>query len=175
MTLVVIDLQRVFGDPSSPWCAPRFGSVVEPVSRLVAAFGDDVVFTRFVAPAEPVGAWVDYYREFPFALQPPDAPLYDLVDAFAGRPTLDATTFGKWGPELAARVTGDLVVAGVSTDCCVISTVLAAADAGRRVRVVADACAGADDASHDKALDVMGLFAPLVQITDVDTVLASPS
>lgn len=174
MTLVVIDMQRVFGDPSSPWCAPRFGAVVEPVSRLVAQHADDVVFTRFVAPARPAGAWVEYYREFPFALQPPDAPLYDLVDAYAGRPTLDATTFGKWGPDLADRVHGELVVAGVSTDCCVISTVLAAADAGVRVRVVADACAGADDTSHTRALDVMALFAPLVEITDTASVLAPP-
>ncbi len=25
--LVVVDLQRVFGDPASPWAAPRFGAV----------------------------------------------------------------------------------------------------------------------------------------------------
>ena len=43
----------------------------------------------------------------------------------AAQPVVDATTFGKWGPELAAVVgDGPLTVVGVATDCCVISTVL---------------------------------------------------
>ena len=50
-TLAVIDMQRVFGEPGSPWLAPRFAEIVEPVRRLVVAFGPNVVFTRFVAPA----------------------------------------------------------------------------------------------------------------------------
>jgi hypothetical protein len=46
-------------------------------------------------------------------------------------PVLDATMFGPWGPELAALVgDGPLVLAGVSGDCCVLSTALPAADAG---------------------------------------------
>jgi nicotinamidase-related amidase len=86
---------------------------------------------------------------------------------------VDATTFSKWGPELAARVeqTGRLVLAGVSTDCCVLSTAVAAADAGVAVRVVADACAGVDDASHEKALDILRLYAPLVEVVTLDDVL----
>ena len=74
--LVVVDLQRVFGDPDSPWATPRFAEVRPRVRALVDAFGDRVVFTRFVAPDEPAGAWAAYYEQFPFALQPPDAPLY---------------------------------------------------------------------------------------------------
>ncbi len=167
--LVVIDLQHVFGDVGSPWAAPRFAEIVPPIERLVAAFGTAVTFTRFVAPAEPSGAWVDYYRQWPFALQPPDDPMYELVAPFADRPAITATTFGKWA-ELAGSVGESIVVAGVSTDCCVISTVLAAADAGVRVRVVADACAGATDESHAQALAVMALYAPLVEVVTGDAV-----
>jgi nicotinamidase-related amidase len=173
--LVVIDMQRVFGEPGSPWLAPRFGEIVAPVQRLVAAFRPRVIFTRFVAPAAPQGAWQRYYVQWPFALQPPDARIYELADEFAGEPgpALDATTFGKWGPELAARTGGaPLVLAGVSTDCCVISTALAAADAGVGVTVVQDACAGADDASHAKALDVMRLYSPLVEVVTLARALA---
>jgi nicotinamidase-related amidase len=167
--LVVVDMQHVFGDPDSAWFTPRFAEVVPRIAALVDAFAPRVTFTRFVAPASPTGAWRPYYEQFPFALQPPDAPLYRLVDDFAGRAgaTLDRPTFGKWGPELAARVgTGDLVLTGVSTDCCVISTALPAADAGVRVRVVADACAGATDTTHEQALAVMGLYAPLIEVVD---------
>jgi nicotinamidase-related amidase len=173
--LVVVDLQRVFGDPESPWAAPRFDEVRPRVRRLAGAFGERVVFTRFVAPTEPEGAWRGYYEQFPFALQPPDAPLYELVDEPGAHPVVSATTFGKWGPDLASVVDdGPLTVAGVATDCCVISTVLAAADAGRTVRVVTDACAGSSDDDHDRAVRVMSLYAPLVELTTTAEVLARP-
>ena len=171
--LVVIDLQRVFADPASDWFTPRFAEILEPVDRLVAAYPSEVTFTRFVAPAKPAGAWREYYRQWPFALQPADAPLYALVDRFAGQPTLDAPTFGKWGPGLAARAGTELVVVGVTTDCCVISTVLAAADAGVLVRVVTDACAGSTDENHQQALAIMGLYAPLVELTTVEELMAA--
>ena len=123
--------------------------------------------------SEYYGAWRAYYEQFAFALQPPDAPLYELVDDPAGRPVVSATTFGKWGPELAAVVgDGPLTVTGVATDCCVISTVLPAADAGVHVRVVRDACADAGDDDHDRAIRIMDLYAPLVGITTTDGVLA---
>jgi hypothetical protein len=128
-----------------------------------------------VAPAEPHGAWQRYYEQWPFALQPPDARIYELADPIAAvaGPTLDATTFSKWGPDLAARVgPGPLVLAGVSTDCCVLSTAVAAADAGIGVRVVADACAGANDESHAGALNIMRLYSPLVDVVTLADALA---
>lgn len=173
--LVAVDLQRVFGDPSSAWCAPRYAAAAANAVRLADVFGDRAVFTRFVAPATPTGAWVPYYEEFPWALEPPDSRLYELTDDVAPHAvrTVVATTFGKWTGELRA-VVGEqpsLVVAGVATDCCVISTVLAAADAGALVTVVTDACAGSTDDNHQKALDVMSLYAPLVTLTTTDEVL----
>lgn len=131
------------------------------------------MFTRYVAPAEPRGAWAAYFREWPFALVPPTDPLYDLTLAPDGHAVVTAETFGKWGPELAAAThdADELVLAGVSTDCCVLSTALAAADAGLRVRVVEDACAGASPADHRRAVDAMALYAPLIEITTVAEVL----
>jgi nicotinamidase-related amidase len=163
--LAVIDMQRVFAEPGSPWLTPKFAEIVVPVKRLVDCFGRRVTFTRFVAPDQPAGGWRRYYDQWPFARQPPDARIYELVDDFGPEPTLDATTFGKWGPELAAQVgAGPLVLCGVSTDCCVLSTALAAADAGIEVQVVIEACAGLNDDSHEKALDILRLYAPLIEV-----------
>jgi nicotinamidase-related amidase len=170
--LAVIDMQRVFADPDSQWCTPRFGEVVEPIRRLVEVFGERAVFTRFIAPAEPTGAWADYYRQWPFALQPPDSPIYQVVDDFTPGTTVAATTFGKW-PALVERTDGELVLAGVSTDCCVLSTALAAADDGIRVRVVADACAGMNDTTHRQALDIMGMYAPHIEVLTLADLLGS--
>ena len=173
--LAVIDMQRVFAEPGSDWFTPRFAEIVDGIGKLVEAFRPRVTFTRFVAPEVPAGAWRRYYEQWPFALQPPDAEIYRLVGEFAGEPgpVLDATTFSKWGPELAASVGegGRLVLAGVSTDCCVLSTAVAAADAGVGVQVVADACAGVSDTSHAQALDILRLYGPLVEVVSLADVL----
>lgn len=175
--LVAIDMQNVFGDAASPWFTPGYAGAEAGVRRLLPAFGERVVHTRFVAPEAPTGAWVPYYRDWPFALVPPTDPLYELAGGLAAdaHPVVTATTFGKWGPELAAALDGSLevVLTGVSTDCCVLSTALAAADAGVHVRVAADACAGLSESDHRRALDAMALYAPLIEITTVDEVLAS--
>jgi len=173
--LAVIDMQRVFADPDSPWATPRYTEAAAGVRRLLPAFEERVTYTRFVAPDHPAGAWRAYYEQWPFALQPPGAPLWQLTDPFVdwAQHVLDAPTFGKWTPELAARVGpgNRLVLAGVSTDCCVLSTALAAADAGVETLVVSDACAGADDDSHAKALYVMELYGPLIKVVTVDQLL----
>ncbi|MGW2515632.1 cysteine hydrolase family protein [Streptomyces sp. NPDC001617] len=173
--LAVVDMQRVFAEPDSPWATPRYAEAAAGVRRLLPAYGDRVAFTRFLAPAEPEGAWRAYYEQWPFALQGPDARLWDLTEGFAAqaRHVVEAATFGKWTPELAELVGSErrLVLAGVSTDCCVLSTALAAADAGVEVLVAADACAGADDDSHAKALHIMDLYRPLVRVTTVAELL----
>jgi len=175
--LLAIDMQAVFGDPSSPWCAPEYARASAGIERLLPAFGERAVFTRYVAPAEPRGAWVAYFELWPFALVPDDDPLYTLTPPFeAAAPHVETrTTFGKWDAQLAVALQGtdEIVLAGVSTDCCVISTALAAADAGIHVRLAVDACAGASAADHQRALDAMALYAPLIELTSVDDVLAS--
>jgi len=174
--LVVIDMQVIFGMPGSDWFTPGYPQIEPTVQRLVAEFGDRVVFTRFVAPEHPQGAWVEYYEQWPFALVHETDPLYELMPTFAGSgaPTVTRTTFGKWDAELASLLGPDatMLLVGVSTDCCVISTALAAADAGVRVRVVEDACAGVSELDHQRALDAMALYAPLIQLTTAAEELA---
>lgn len=174
--LIGIDLQHVFADPSSPWAAPRFAEAAAAIERMLPAFRGRTLLTRFTAPDQPARAWTEYYREWPFALVAGDDPLYALVPAFG---TLDVPvetreTFGKWDAPLAERIGGadEIVLAGVSTDCCVLSTALAAADAGIRVHVVADACAGATDGDHERALAALALYTPLIRLTTEQAVLA---
>ncbi|WP_311211007.1 MULTISPECIES: cysteine hydrolase [unclassified Aeromicrobium] len=167
--LVVVDPQRVFADPDSPWGSPMFADTLEPIRALAAAL--PTIVTRWVpAPdAERIGSWRTYFAAWPFADRPADDPMFDVVpdlaDLAAEATVVSAPTFGKW--DAVQTVTGPaptLVVAGVSTDCCVLSTVLAAADAGATVEVVADACAGSSPENHRRALDAMALYAPQVTI-----------
>jgi len=39
--------------------------------------------------------------------------------------------------------------------------------------VVADACAGITDVDHQRALDAMELYSPMIDVADVDSVLVS--
>ncbi len=57
---------------------------------------------------------------------------------------------------------------GVATECCVLATALASVDAGHAVTVVSDACAGATEALHDKALTLLAQLDPLVTVTSAD-------
>ena len=177
--LVVIDMQRIFGEPDSPWYAPGFEAAVAGALRLRQAFGSRVALTRFLAPAKPEAAWVKYYEQWRFALDPANAALYDLVREFPVEAAvqIDRTTFGKWDAETEKALDSprEIVLTGVSTDCCVLSTALAAADAGVHVRIVHDACAATSVFSHRRALDVMACYAPMIEITSVGAVLASLS
>ena len=178
--LVLIDLQRIFGEPGSDWFTPRFAEAAAGAARLRPAFGRRVALTRFIAPEKPAGAWIPYYRDWPFAHDPANRTLYDLSPGLAAASAaeaaavIDRPTFGKWDAETRTVLDNpaEIVLAGVSTDCCVLSTALAAADDGVHVRVVADACAGLTDVDHRRALDAMALYAPLISITTVDEILA---
>ncbi len=171
--LAVIDMQGFFA-AGGPWEVPGFAGLIGPVGALARGYGPRAVFTRFVIPAKPEGSWAGYYRAWPQVLAPEAAHLAGLVQPWRGRDTVDATTFSKWGPALAARLgpSGELTVCGVSTDCCVLATVLAAVDAGAAVRVIADACAGVTAEAHRAALSLLAGFAPQVTIGSVSEELA---
>ncbi|GAB3653708.1 isochorismatase family protein [Nocardioides korecus] len=164
--LVVVDLQHAFTDPASSWYADGSAAAATVVARLLEEFAGRVVMTRFVRDPGEQGAWRDYYDAWPQFRVPPEDPVWDLSLAVPpGAPVVDEPTFGKWGAALAAVVgEADLVVCGVATECCVLATAVAAADAGRRVTVVADACAGGTAEGHRAALDLLGANAPLITV-----------
>lgn len=173
--LVIIDPQRIFAAPDSPWGSPMFPGILAPVHRLAERYAGRVVITRWVAPADPVGSWRPYLDAWPMADAPAEDPIFDIVDEVSDIDAriLTATTFGKWGSDLAA-ITGptpELVLTGVSTDCCVLSTALAAADAGATITVVTDACAGSTPDNHAAALSVLELYPPQITLLSTDELI----
>lgn len=171
--LVVIDPQVIFASPDSAWGSPHFADAFANIERLAKAAGDRVLVTRWLPTADRSTSWGDYFEAWPFADQPADDPLFDLVPeahALSPLPTLDLPTFGKWGDELERSIGRGtpVVLTGVSTDCCVISTALAGADAGGRITIAADACAGSSAENHEAALKVMGLYPPQLTVADTE-------
>ncbi|MEY8827106.1 cysteine hydrolase family protein [Sedimentitalea sp. XS_ASV28] len=165
--LLVIDMQPGFGDPASPWCVPTYEACAAKVGALVEAFSERVLFTRFVPPEEPEGAWVDYYRSHPFAREPGNAGLWDLDPRWSGRTSVASHRFSKWREAEAVLPAGaGLVICGVATDCCVLGTAIEATDAGRSARLVTDACAAGTAVLHDAALVLLADRAPVLTFSD---------
>jgi nicotinamidase-related amidase len=65
-----------------------------------------------------------------------------------------------------------IAVCGVSTECCVLSTILSAVDRGRFVRLVSDACAAGSPQGNAQALGILEGFAPMVSVAKTDDVLS---
>lgn len=169
--LVVVDPQRIFADPASKWSSPFFDQAMERIALLAAHVGPErTVVTRWLPTADRAGSWGAYFRAWPFADVSAEDPLFDLVGTAQGlssRPSVDEPTFGKWGGALEGIVGPhpELLLTGVSTDCCVLSTALAATDAGAHVRVVTDACAASTGENGTTALQAMSLYAPQIELT----------
>ena len=178
--LVVIDPQNIFADAGSEWASPFFDDAMPRIRELAEAFGERVLVTRWLPTADRTTSWGAYFEAWPFADQPADDQLFDLAPearALSEHPTLDLPTFGKWGPEIEAIVGrgAPVVLAGVSTDCCVLSTALAAADAGAHVTVAVDACAGSSAENHSAAVHVMGLYPPQITLRSTAEILGRAS
>lgn len=174
--LTVIDMQVAFHETGSDWRVPRYAEAEARVSELAEAFGDQVVWTRFVRDPSEKGVWSDYYDRWSSFRVDETSRQWDLtLEPEPAQPVISLPTFSKWGPELAALTpTGTpLVVCGVSTDCCVLSTALSAIDAGRPVIVVTDACAAVSDQAQEQAFQLLGLLSPMVTLATTAEVIAA--
>lgn len=173
--LLVIDMQTVFRDPGSQWCVPDYDQLVPRVADLYEQMRGRTVWTRFVWDPREHGSWHSYYQRWDECRLAEGDPAWDVTLRHdPADPVISLPTFSKWGPELVglAKKHAGLVVCGVSTDCCVLSTVLGAVDAGVPVTVVTDACAGLSDESHADTLRVLDLLDPMVRLVTTDDYLA---
>ena len=101
------------------------------------------------------GGGADYWRVAP---QPGEIEIEKLVYSSFHGTDLDA--------RLRARGVDTLVVTGVSTDCCVDSTVRDAFHRDYHVFVVSDACATYDGALHVASLNVLQMHCALLVTSD---------
>jgi nicotinamidase-related amidase len=169
----VIDMQRAFQDEGQ-WQVPRYEKIVPVIERLQKELGSSTVFTRFVRDEAEPGAWTAYYQRWSEMRFPADSHAWDItMDVPATATVLEAPTFSKWGPQLAALVPegSELVLTGVATDCCVLSTALGAVDAGRFVTVISDACAAVSDQAQQQTLALLTLLSPLCEVMTSDQFL----
>lgn len=175
--LAVIDMQKVY-EEGAPWACEGFGDVCANIVRLIEAdVFADVCFTRFVLPDIPRGSWLRYqakymgihtdssYGEVTERLAPfvSDHPTFDK----AGYSSYRSDAFAEW-----ADGANRLVVCGVIAECCVLATVLDAAERGADIIYLTDACASTStDKLRMAEVILTEDFAPHVTLMTTDKYL----
>ncbi|HLU82551.1 MAG TPA: cysteine hydrolase family protein [Trueperaceae bacterium] len=176
--LLIIDTQRGLDDPS--YGARSTPTAERNIARLLSAWRDASrpvlhvrhVSVRATSPLRPGTPGVDFKPE---------------AQPIAGEAVYDKSTNSAFigttlEHDLRARGIGALVVAGLTTDHCVSSTVRTAADLGFAVTVVSDACATHERRGHDglvvSAEDMhrsalASLSGEFAMVLDTDAVLAA--
>ncbi|MBE7196551.1 MAG: cysteine hydrolase [Parafilimonas terrae] len=161
-----VDMQRMFAEETD-WCTPWMPRVLPRVERLVAAYPDRTIFTRFLPadhPGQGRGTWASYYERWATMTRVNlDPSLIDLVPQLARftppAEVLDKRVYSPWlgtdlDERLQARGIDTLIVTGAETDVCVLAAVLGGVDLGYRIVLVSDGLCSSCDEAHD-ALMVM--------------------
>lgn len=180
-----VDMQRMFAEETS-WHAPWTARALPRIERLIAAFPERTIFTRFIPAAtaeHATGAWRRYYERWPeMTLDRIEPGLVDLVPVLARyAPPAAVVDKGEYSsfhapalePLLRARGIETLIVTGVETDVCVLATILAAVDLGYHVIVPTDAiCSSSDEAHHALLALFRERYGEQIEPTTVDAVLS---
>lgn len=186
--LVVVDMQNGFCH--SDGSVDRIGlpaaalqPAVVPCTRLLAAArsaGVPVIYTRYVYRPDYTDGGVMVHELVPDLKRGEclkagtwDADVIDELSPQDADYVIDKnrpSAFYATGlePVLTSLGIQDLVVCGVTTNCCVETTVRDASQRDYHTFVVSDAVAEYERDRHDAALKSMGmLFARVVQVDDV--------
>jgi nicotinamidase-related amidase len=176
--MLIIDMQNDFVVPGAPVAAPGALDLVAPIADLAArarAKGFRVVYTQEMHRADGSDFGIELEFEPPHCLE--GTAGLEVVDGLAPVPE-DAIIANKrrydafLGTDLDFVLRGaeveNLIVTGVCTDVCVISTVQHARNLDYRCFVASDCVAGTSTARHDAALICMEyVFAHVGTATEI--------
>lgn len=186
--LMVVDMQNGFchddGSVNKVGLpAARLQPAIEPCARLIAAArlaGIPVIYTRYVYRPDYTDGGVMVHELIPdlknghcLAAGTWDVEVVDELAPVNADYVIDKnrpSAFFATGlePVLKGLAISDLVVCGVTTNCCVETTVRDASQRDYRTFVVQDAVAEYEDDRHAVALKSMGmLFAKRVTVDEV--------
>lgn len=184
--LLVIDMQRMFAE-GTEWQVPNVNRVIQPIVALHEAHAGVTIFTRFMTPrtpAEAPGEWSRYYERWrDMTLDLMDPAMLDLMPALAAcvppGEVIDKRSYGGFDTPafvqaLRRQHASSLVLTGVETEVCVLSTAMQAMDRGWRVVVVEDAVTSSAPEGHRAALELMRTrFTHQIDIAAAKDVLAA--
>lgn len=163
--LLVIDMQNVYL-PGQPWACVNMPQVIHNILTLLKGHYSDGMFSLFLPPESPTGIWRDYNRAYADI----NANLWmsELIDEFLPflqeYPSYTKSVYSCYGaPAMreALLAYDRVIITGVVSECCVLSTVCSAIDAGQKVIYLTDAVAGMSEESTDDTQKVLMNFSPM--------------
>ena len=193
--LLVIDLQQEFFVEGIGECLEEMQSILPRVATVIALardLGCKVIHTResYKPDLTDVHAYrrsLDYVGEpGPLGrfciLGEPGHEFVDQAQPLPNEPVIDKASFGAfYNTNLDDLLRQDgidhIIMCGVTTQCCVHSTLREAVDRGYWCLTVADCCAASDPGMHDAALDLIAgeghLFGWVSDTQDVERGVSS--
>lgn len=191
--LIVIDMQNGFCH--SDGFMNKLGLGYEPalpfpaVKRLLStarAAGVPVFFTRYSLNPDysDAGLLLDKFpgleKTGGMVRDTWDAAIVCELEPLDGEVVIDKTRYSAFvGTDLEARLrelgVDTLVVCGVTTECCVESTIRDAFQRDIRIFIPSDATAAADERRHEEALRVIEYaFGTITTVAELEKALAGP-
>jgi nicotinamidase-related amidase len=181
---LVVDMQEMFRSHPE-WGTEALTRIIAPIRRLLVAHPDNAYFSRFIPPLradQASGTWQRFYRRWSSItldkLDPGQVEIVSELRPWATHVADKAGYSAMANPQLrhAAIAHSDncLILTGVETDVCVLSTAMEAVDAGLRVILATDALASSSEACHDRALAILDdRLDEQVELATVDQILAA--
>jgi nicotinamidase-related amidase len=166
--LVVVDMQLGFLNHDSLPVIPAVLRLLGKCEGLTVP----IVFTKFInRPASPFETLLDWKR----VREKPETDLHELFHESAHN-LIEKNYYTAFTEEFDNLIQREdcrtLLIAGISTESCVLKTALDAFERGLRPIVVSDACASDHGGQvHLDALELMKIMIGMRQVKTIDEVL----
>ncbi|MBE6022220.1 MAG: cysteine hydrolase [Cellulosilyticum sp.] len=145
--LLVVDMQNAYLE-GQVWACTSTSIVTDNIIKIIEARAvENVIFTRYIAPKNPVGTWIEYNKQYKEINE--NIWLNELVERLKPYveyyPCYDKSVYSSYGNEEVARLCSmadRVIIAGVMAECCVLATIQDGIDAGDKIVYLMDACSG---------------------------------
>lgn len=164
--LLVIDMQNVYL-PGQPWsCETAFQTKDNILKLLEKHPEENVIFTRYIAAEHPVGTWKTYnemnkkINEDPWMNELMDG----IKEAAEKYPVYDKSTYSSFQVEAirkAAMKVDRILLTGVVSECCVLSTFFEGIDLGCKLIWITDAISGLNPVLEKETMHILQGLSPL--------------
>lgn len=164
--LLVIDMQNVYL-PDQPWACETVAHTKANILKLLEKHPkNQTIFTRYIAAEHPVGTWKTY-NELNRKINE-DPWMNELMDGIkeAAETYLiyDKSTYSSFQvPAIrqAARKADRIILTGVVSECCVLSTFFEGIDLGCKLIWLTDATSGLNPILEAETLHILQGLSPL--------------
>ena len=164
--LLVIDMQNVYL-PEQPWACETAARTKENILKLLGNHSkDQTIFTRYIAAEHPVGTWITYnemnrkINENPWMNELMDG----IKEAAESYHVYDKSTYSSFQvPAIreAAQKADRVILTGVVSECCVLSTFFEGIDLGCKLIWLTDATSGLNPILEAETLHILQGLSPL--------------